>query len=277
MDRSVYLLIAYDGTDFHGWQNQPQTRTVQSVLEQALRRVVRHQVNLMGSGRTDAGVHAAGQVAGFVTTCQLPAARLRHAIGARLPKDVSLVALRDVHPEFHARQSSLSKLYRYRIHSARNRPVEHLTQRYTYHVWQPLDLERMRAAAPYFIGVKDFSAMATKGPAKQTMVRAVLRCDVERHLDEVFIDVEGAGFLYNQVRNMVGTLLSVGLGRWDPEHVQTILESRDRANAGPTAPARGLCLQWVRYPPHLLRPPDAGDDANAVDAVVAELVDRGRA
>jgi tRNA pseudouridine38-40 synthase len=254
VERTIALWVAYDGTEFHGWQNQPDLRTVQSVLEQALRRVVRHQVNLMGSGRTDAGVHAAGHVSSLVTTCELEPERLRHSIGSRLPKDVSLIALRDVDPHFHATRSAVSKLYRYRIHNAPGRPVEHHTQRYTYHFWEPLDLERMRAGARHFLGEKDFAAMAAKGGKRETTVRKVLRCDIERYLDEIRIDVEGTGFLYKQVRTMVGTLLNVGRGHWAPDRIAETLESGDRANAGPTVPARGLCLQWVRYPPELLSP-----------------------
>lgn len=256
MQRTIYMLVAYDGSDFHGWQNQLELRTVQGVVEQALRRVVRHRVDLIGTGRTDAGVHAAGHVSHFVTTCQLPTARMRHAIGSRLPKDVSIVALREVHPEFNARRSAISKLYRYRIHNASGRPVQGRSHRYTYHFWHALDLDRLRAAAPYFLGKKDFSAMAAAGCTRESMIREVLRCDVERHLDEIRIDVEGTGFLYKQVRTMVGTLIDVGQGRWEPEHVAEILDSRKRSEAGPTVPALGLCFQWVRYPPRLLVPPN---------------------
>ncbi|RME39242.1 MAG: tRNA pseudouridine(38-40) synthase TruA [Planctomycetota bacterium] len=255
MERTIYLLVAYDGTDFHGWQNQPGLRTVQSLLEQAARRVVRHQVSLVGCGRTDAGVHAAGHVSHFVTTCPLEPGKLRHALGSRLPKDISIIDLREVDPRFHARDSAISKLYRYRIYASPGRPVEHLLQRYTYHFWQPLDVERMRKAAEHFLGEKDFSAMAAAGCERESMVRTVLRCEVIRFGPEIVIDVEGTGFLYRQVRNMVGTLIHVGRGLWEPDRVAEILASRDRANAGPTAPARGLCLRWVRYPPELLRGP----------------------
>ncbi len=252
VERTIALWVAYDGTEFHGWQNQLELRTVQSVLEQALRRVVRHQVDLMGSGRTDAGVHAAGHVSSFVTSCELDPQRLRHSIGSRLPKDISLIALRDVHPRFHATRSAISKLYRYRIHNTAGRPVEQLKQLYTYHFWEPLDLERMQAGARHFIGEMDFAAMAAQGGNRETTVRQVLRCDIERHYDEIRIDVEGTGFLYKQVRTMVGTLLNVGRAFWEPDRIAEILQSGDRANAGPTVPARGLCLQWVKYPPELL-------------------------
>jgi tRNA pseudouridine38-40 synthase len=255
MLRTIYLLVAYDGTDFHGWQQQAGLRTVQGVLEQAVRRVVRHQADLVGCGRTDAGVHAAGHVSSFDTTCELAADRLRHAVGARLPKDVSVIQLRFVQPGFDARRDAISKLYRYRIHNAEGRPVEHVTQRYTYHFWHPLDLDAMRAASRDFVGEKDFSALAGQGDTRESKVRTVLRCDVERHYDEIRIDVEGKGFLYNQVRNMVGTLIEVGRGHWEPDYVAEILASGDRAKAGPTAPAPGLCLQWLRYPASRLRPP----------------------
>ncbi|MGB2987706.1 MAG: tRNA pseudouridine(38-40) synthase TruA [Phycisphaerae bacterium] len=255
MRRTIYLLVAYDGTEFHGWQRQLGVRTVQEVLEQAVRRVVRHQVDLIGSGRTDTGVHAAGHVNSFVTTCELEPDRMRHAIGSRLPKDVSIAALREVHPDFGARRSAISKLYRYRIYNARGRPVEHQVHLYTYHFWQPLDVDRMRAAARHFLGERDFTAVAATGTERLSTVRTVLRCDVERHMDEIRIDIEGTGFLYKQVRRMVGTLVNVGRGQWEPDRVAEILESRDRTKAGPTTPARGLCMQWVRYPPHLLTLP----------------------
>ncbi len=254
MERNVRLLIAYDGSEYHGWQVQQGLLTIQGLLEQAARRVCRHQESIVGSGRTDAGVHAAGQVAHFKTACTIPANNLRRAIGARLPKDISLVDVGDVSRVFHARRDVLRKLYRYRIHAAAGRPVSRTTQRYTYHFWNPLDVERMRAAARHFVGCMDYSAMATKGCERETMVRTVLRCDVHRDLDEIIVDVLGKGFLYNQVRNMVGTLIEIGRGRWEPDHLRLILESCDRSQTGPTAPARGLSLQWVQYPPELLDP-----------------------
>jgi len=251
------MLTAYDGTDFHGWQQQPGVRTVQEVLEQAVRRVARHQVYLVGSGRTDSGVHAAGHVSQFVTSNELDTDRMQHAIGSRLPKDVSVIAVREVHPEFHARRTAISKLYRYRIYSAYGRPVEHKVRRFAYHFWHPLDVDRMRAGAQHFVGEMDFTTMTAAGTVRETMVRKVFRCDVERHLDEIRIDIEGSGFLYKQVRNMVGTLLNVWRGQWEPGRVAEALASKDRSQGGPTAPARGLCMQWVRYPGRLLAPPVA--------------------
>ncbi len=254
MGRNLRLLIAYDGTDFHGWQRQPELRTVQGVIEQAIRRAVRQQIELIGSGRTDAGVHAAGQVANFTAETAIPASRLRKAIGSRLPKDISLIEAADASRGFDARSSAQSKLYCYRIHNAADRPVTHLAQRQTYHFWNPLDVERMREAARRFVGMMDFAAMASKGSERETTVRTVVRCEVERWYDEVRVSVEGCGFLYNQVRNMVGTLIEVGRGHWPPEQVAEILAGADRRAAGPTAPARGLCLRWVRYPAQALTP-----------------------
>jgi len=248
MDRNVSLVVSFDGTKFHGFQTQPGLRTVQETLETSIRRAVRHHVTLLGSGRTDAGVHAAGHVSNFHTTCELESRRLAHSIGSRLPKDLSIVALRDVKPEFRATCSATSKLYRYRIFNARRRPVGRLSQRYVYHYWEPLDVDAMRAGAKHFVGEMDYSAMAASGTKRASMVREVLRCVIERHRDEIRIDVEGTGFLWKQVRTMVGTLLDVGRGRWTPHHIATILSSRDRRQAGPTVPARGLCLRWVRYP-----------------------------
>jgi tRNA pseudouridine38-40 synthase len=248
--------VEYDGTEFAGFQVQPGSRTVQGELERVLSGLAGGtRIKVEGAGRTDAGVHAAGQVAGFVTESDLPADRLRHAIGSRLPKDVSILSVRDVHPQFHATQSAISKLYRYRIWNSRRRPVERLLQRYTHHIWEPLDVDRMRAGARHFLGQKDFAAMAARGNTTLTTVRTILRCDIERHFEEIRFNVEGTGFLYNQVRNMVGTLLNVGMGRWEPDRIAEILAGGDRAAAGATLPARGLCLQWVRYPPELLRPP----------------------
>lgn len=248
MVRNIKLVIAYDGTDFHGWQRQPNTRTVQGHIEQASRRVLRHQVDVIGSGRTDAGVHAAGQVANFMTTSSIPTDGIRPAIGSHLPKDVTLIHAAEVSPSFNATRSSRGKLYRYRVHNASGRPVERHAQRYTYHFWQRIEIEPMRQAARHMTGQLDFAAMASKGSPRESTIRTVQAIRIERRYDEIRFDVFGRGFLYNQVRNMVGTLIEVGRGYWRPERVAEIMAGRDRGLAGPTAPARGLCLQWVRYP-----------------------------
>jgi len=245
--RNFKLTLAYDGAAFYGWQRQPGFRTVQDTVEQAVRRVVRHQIYIFGAGRTDSGVHAAGQEANFFTLSGLPPQTLFHAIGSRLPKDCTLINLTQVPLAFHATQSAVSKLYRYRVFNAHGRPVEHLLHNCTYHVWQPLDLPAMRKAAALLVGTHDFSAFAASGNQRTTNVRTILRCDIYRVGLELRFDVIGTGFLYNQVRNMVGTLLEFGRGKWPPEHMTHILASLDRRQAGPTAPARGLCMRWVRY------------------------------
>ncbi|MBN1490830.1 MAG: tRNA pseudouridine(38-40) synthase TruA [Phycisphaerae bacterium] len=257
MDRNIRLLIAYDGTDFHGWQRQTDLRTVQGLIEQAARRVARHQVVLIGAGRTDAGVHAAGQVANFLTTCKIPTYNLLRAIGSRLPKDVTLIHTDEVPLNFHSTRAAVRKLYRYTIHNRFGRPVAFLRQRYSYHFWHPLAVERMRDAARAFVGIQDFAAMASRGETRETTVRTVYACNVYRHYDEIRIDVEGRGFLYNQVRNMVGTLIEIGRGHWAVDCIPDILATKDRRNAGPTAPARGLSLQWVQYELDRLPPADA--------------------
>ena len=254
MERNIKLLIAYDGTNFHGWQRQPGLRTVQGELESAARRVLRHEVNLRGSGRTDAGVHARGQVANFKTTTDIPADNLRRAIGSRLPLDICVRHAQEVHPDFDSVSSAVSKLYRYRVHNTPHRPTDRFSQRYCYHYWHKLDVERMRAGARAFVGTMDFSSMAAAGCVRESMVRTVLRCDVHAHLGEVRVDVQGKGFLYNQVRIMVGTLLEVGRGHWPVERVAEILAACDRNQAGPTVPPQGLSMQWVEYPASLLRP-----------------------
>lgn len=256
-------VLAYDGADFHGWQHQPGMRTVQDCLQQALRRVLRHQVVVFGAGRTDAGVHAAGQTANFFTTNPAPVQGLFHAIGSRLPKDMTLIRLDPVPLTFHATHTAVSKLYRYRIHNTPGRPCERQNQRFVYHFWQPLDVGAMREAAAAWVGTHDFTSFASSGNVRSTNVRTVLRLDVSRHEWEIRIDVEGTGFLYNQVRNFVGTLVEIGRGRWPAARAAEILAARDRTQAGPTAPARGLCMQWVRYNIPGLPPPSPEQLARA--------------
>lgn len=269
MERNLRLVLAYEGTSFHGWQTQPGLRTVQGELEQILRYVLRHPVQTQGASRTDAGVHALGQVVSFRTTSTIPAGNLRQAIGHRLPLDVTLRDLREVSTRFRASQDAVSKLYRYRIHNDRARPADPIIMRSAYHVWHELDLARTRAAAHRLIGTHDFAGFATKGAPRATTVRTILNFDAHRHYREFRIDVEGTGFLYNQVRNMVGTLIEIGRAHWEVDRIDEILASRDRGRAGPTAPAHGLCLQWIRYHPEQLAPDDeTTEGARAAGAAV---------
>jgi tRNA pseudouridine38-40 synthase len=257
MLRNLMATIAYDGADFHGWQQQPNLRTVQGCLEQALRRVLRHQVMVIGCSRTDAGVHALAHVSNFFTSTTLPPATILRAAGSRLPKDMSLISLEEVPLTFHATRSAISKLYTYRLHAVRGRPCEQLTQRYTYHVWTPLNDDAMRDAAAFWTGTHDFTSFASAGNVRESNVRTIHRIDLRREGLELQFDIEGSGFLYKQVRNMVGTILEIGRGHWPVSKAVTILDAKDRTAAGPSAPARGLCLRWVKYDIANLPPPSA--------------------
>ena len=247
MERTLKLVLAYDGTDFHGWQRQAGVRSVQQDMEDVLRRVLRHPLSVAGASRTDAGVHARGQVARVVTSAPIPVDNLQRALGHHLPADIALIHASVAAPKFHPARDALGKLYRYRIFNAPQRPVAEFSGRYAWHMWHPLDLDRLRAAAAELVGTHDFAAFASQGSPRASTVRTVSRIGVRRCVHQVLIDVEGGGFLYNQVRNMVGTLVEVGRGHWAPERMREILAGQDRRQAGPTAPAHGLCLQWVRY------------------------------
>jgi tRNA pseudouridine38-40 synthase len=264
MLRNLMLTLAYDGADFHGWQHQPQLRTVQGTLETALRRVLRHQVRVIGCSRTDAGVHAAAYVANLYSTSPTECRSIFRGVGSRLPKDMTLLRVEDVPLTFHATSSALSKLYRYRIHNTPMRPCEQLNQRFVYHFWHPLDPDRMRRAADAWIGTHDFSSFASAGNERESNIRTVLAIHLYRHDLEIRMDIEGEGFLYKQVRNMMGTLIEIGRGHWEVDRAAEILAARRRSAAGPTAAARGLSLQWVRY------------DLTSLPEPSAELLERAR-
>lgn len=247
MTRTIRITLAYDGTDFHGWQRQPNVRTVQQEVEQAVIRIVRHPTSVLGASRTDAGVHAQGQVACFRTESEIPPRGLANAIAHRLPEDIALVQLRECSDGFHPSRDALGKLYRYRIFNSALRPASRNARRDSWHVWYALDAARMAAAAARMIGTHDFAGFQSAGNPRASTIRTVRRVQVRRRFDELLIDVEGDGFLYNQVRNMVGTLYEIGRGHWPVERIDEILATGDRRRAGRTAPAAGLCLQWVRY------------------------------
>ncbi len=245
--RCLKLTLAYDGREFHGWQRQAGVRTVQQAVEQTARRILREPVVVEGASRTDAGVHARGQVAAIRTDCPIPLDRLRRALAHALPPDVQLVDLAEAPPDFDPVRDAVRKCYRYRIYNSPDRPVADGLLGRVWHVWWPLDIERMRDAAQRLVGTHDFAAFATRGSQRRTTVRTIDRIDIQRNGRVITIDVEGRGFLYRQVRNMVGTLVEVGRGHWPPERIDEILASRDRQQAGPTAPACGLSLQWIEY------------------------------
>lgn len=247
MERNLKMLVAYDGTEFHGWQRQADVRTVQEELEIALRQVLKHPLHVDGASRTDSGVHARGQVASVRTTSVVPTLNVLRAVNHRLPADVTILHIREMPPRFHPSKAAERKLYRYRIHNGRDYPVGHHTQRYVWHVYFPLDEAALRAAAGRLRGTHDFVSFESSGNPRENTVRTISRFEVRRVGAELWIDVVGNGFLYNQVRNMVGTLVEIGRGHWSPERMDAILAARDRSAAGPTAPPQGLCLQWVQY------------------------------
>lgn len=247
--RRFRMVLAYDGAGFSGWQRQIGVRTVQQQVEHTLARIVWHHVSVTGASRTDAGVHARGQVAHFDTTCDIPEDRLRYVIGARLPEDVALVDLRIAAPTFHAIRDAVSKLYRYRIYSGSATATRSLANRHTWHVWHLLDLTAMRDAAARLVGRHDFNGFAGRGSPRDNTVRTIHRFDISQRYEEIHLDVCGDGFLFKQVRNMVGTLVEIGRGHWSASRIDEILSKRDRALAGPTAPPEGLCLEWIRYRP----------------------------
>ena len=243
---SKLIPSAYDGSGYHGWQRQASPIvTVQQTLEEAIVRVVKHPLTIRGSGRTDTGVHAAGQVANFVTTSAIPDYRLHHAINTRLPKDIRVLSARNVDPDFDSIASARGKLYRYVIHNHEHLPPA--ARNYCYHYYHNCSVEPMRQAAAALTGSHDFASFASAGREYQTSVRNLFCCEVWQQYHRIYFDFQADGFLYHMVRNIVGTLLEIGRGRWQPDCIPEILAARARAAAGPMAPPNGLTLQWVRY------------------------------
>ena len=249
------LTVAYEGTHFHGWQKQhpPDSeplRTVQGELEAAVHAVVREQVHVLGASRTDAGVHAHGQVAAFNCEAEFEPDRIRDAISSRLPEDVQVLEASVVPREFDPIQDCVSKGYRYRLAYARRRAASRPLFDRRVLSWTPyeLDVPRMHEAAGHLVGEHDFASFTRVNHGRETTVRTIDACSVvEDGVDCCRIEVSGNGFLYNMVRIIAGTLLEVGRGRIDPDAIPAILERRDRAAAGPTLPPEGLCLMWIEY------------------------------
>jgi tRNA pseudouridine38-40 synthase len=241
------LTLEYDGEGFEGWQLQPGgRRTVQGALEAALARVTGQRARVVASGRTDAGVHAEGQVASLQLETDLDADRLRRALNGVLPRDIAVVGAAPAPDTFHARRDALAKLYRYRIWNGRDRSP--LRERRALCLGRRLDLAAMCRAARAFEGTHDFASFQAAGSPVASTERALLRLEVAGEAGAgVELLVEGSGFLRHMVRILTGTLVAVGSGRWAPEDMPAILAARDRRRAGPTAPAHGLTLVAVRY------------------------------
>jgi tRNA pseudouridine38-40 synthase len=243
--RNIKLLIAYDGTDFSGWQRQPDRRTVQQVLEEAIGQLTGTIPATNASGRTDAGVHALGQVVHFYTASRHAPGVFVKALNALLPADVRVKGACEVPQSFHATLDAKTKLYRYVID---NGPIADPFQlRHAYHVHNRLDIHAMNRAGGALKGRHDFHSFETNWPNRTSSVRTITHLAVSRMGDFVWVDVEADGFLYNMVRSIAGTLILVGLGRRPEEWVAEALSAEDRAAAGPTAPPQGLFLVRVNY------------------------------
>lgn len=244
--RNIKLVLSYDGTDFSGWQRQPDRRTVQQVLEEAIGRLTGVESTTNASGRTDAGVHALGQVVHFYTASRHAPEVFVKALNAMLPRDVRVRSAREMPQAFHATLDARAKLYRYVID---NSPVADPFQlRYSDHVYQPLDVAAMNRAARHLKGRHDFHSFETHWPNRTSSVRTITHIAVNAMNHFVWLDVEADGFLYNMVRSIAGTLVLVGTGKWPESRVADALRAEDRREAGPTAPPQGLFLVRVRYP-----------------------------
>jgi tRNA pseudouridine38-40 synthase len=254
------LTIAYDGAGFHGWQKQHQPdpldstaapkvlRTVQQVVEDAVVRVTRQPVTLMGASRTDAGVHAEGQVAAFSADTPIPIERMHLALNSRLPEDVEVRRAEIVPDDFDPIGDAVRKTYRYTFHTSERKPLGERHR--VFHCFVPIDEAAMHEAAQHLVGEHDFAAFAHAQHGRLSTIRTIHACGVRRLNEErLIIEVTGNGFLYNMVRIIAGTLFEVGRGHWPAEQVWAILEGKDRRAAGPTLPPQGLCLTHIEYPP----------------------------
>ena len=241
----VRLIVDYDGTNYHGWQIQKNAITVEEILQQALCDLLQEPIELVGASRTDAGVHARGNVAVFDTHTRIPAEKIAIAVNQRLPEDIRVMQSEEVEEQFHPRYAESEKTYEYHIS---NVPIQLPTRRlYSYFVYLPLDVEKMQEAAKLFVGEHDFAGFCSAKSQVQTTVRTIYDCQVEKEGDEICIRVRGNGFLYNMVRIIAGTLVEVGLGRRKLSTVSQAIEKADRSLAGPTAPPEGLTLIKIEY------------------------------
>lgn len=247
--RTLKLTLAYDGTDYCGWQVQPGQRTIQAEVERAILEITREDIRIAASGRTDSGVHAFGQVISFSTANQLPADAMQRALNAKLPDDVRILQAEEVAVDFHALRSAERKRYRYVLDNGR--VADLFARRFAWHVPVPLDVEAMREAAQSLIGRHDFKSFESKGAERESSVRTVFDLSIEpgqgKHAEKVILEIEADGFLYNMVRAITGTLVEVGRGGKSATWPAEVLVAKDRNLAGQTAPPQGLTLLWVRY------------------------------
>lgn len=243
--KRVKLTIAYDGTNYCGWQVQPNGITVEEVINKTLSKLTGESIQVIGASRTDSGVHAMGNVAVFDTNTTIPAEKIGSALNQRLPEDIVIVKSEEVSADFHPRYCNCTKTYEYHIINTRIPvPTKRLTN---YFVSYKLDLSKMRQAASYLVGEHDFTSFCNIRSDVESAVRTIYSLDIITSGDEITIRITGNGFLYNMVRIIVGTLIRVGRGFYEPEKVKEILEAQDRKAAGVTAPAQGLFLMNIDY------------------------------
>ncbi len=243
--KRIMLTVAYDGTDYHGWQYQPGVATIERELNRHLSQLLQEEITVIGASRTDTGVHGLCNLAVFDTRTQIPPEKLSYALNRRLPEEIRIRCSREVEPDFHPRKCSSRKTYEYRIW---NDGFENpLLRRYAYFTYQTLDVEKMREAAACLVGEHDFASFCAAGSTARTTVRTIYDLQVERQGKLIVIRATGNGFLYNMVRIIAGTLMEVGRGRREPRWVEEVLQARDRTAAGPTAPAKGLVLKKYEF------------------------------
>lgn len=243
--RRIMLTVAYDGTNYHGWQIQPNVITIESVLNEALSLLFKEEIHVIGASRTDTGVHALGNIAVFDTEARMPGDKVSYALNQRLPQDIRIEDSREVPLDFHPRHCNSRKTYEYRILNRTFRDPTKRLDTYFYH--HNIDIDRMKKAAQYLVGEHDFKSFCSIHAVVETTVRTIYAIDVEREHDVIGIRITGNGFLYNMVRIIAGTLIQAGCGMIEPEDVKEILEAKDRSMAGPTAPACGLTMIGITF------------------------------
>lgn len=243
--KKIKLIVAYDGTDFSGFQSQPGRRTVQGTLEEVLARITGESIQIVGSGRTDAGVHALNQVCHFTTSSPIPVEKYPYILRRALPRDLLVYKAEEVSPEFHAQKSARWKTYRYQLDL---QPIPNIFERrFRMHVPVSLDIGAMQEAANHLVGTHDFTSFCSAKTEVVNRVRTIFHCQVFQQPDGLIIEVTGNGFLYNMVRIIAGTLVEVGKKRMKPEEMPFIIQAKDRQKAGPTFPPEGLVLVEVGY------------------------------
>ena len=243
--RNIRLVIEYDGKSFNGWQKQPNKLNIQGEIERAIGEITGEEINLIASGRTDAGVNALGQVANFKTESTIPAEKFPYAINSKLKKSIVIKSAEDVDERFHSRYSVKEKTYRYTINNSEQGTAIYRDMEYHFPI--KLNVEKMQEAIKYFEGEHDFAGFKASGTSSKTSVRTIYKTKLWQDGDRIYIELTGNGFLYNMVRIIAGTLLDVGQEKIAPDEIPGIIESKDRAKAGKTLPAHGLCLMEVKY------------------------------